>query len=92
MKGRRIYADEQVKLWLAPGDFGRDPRDGVWYARPPHGMGGPLTEAPSMGSLEHHEVVEHQDRTISVSPYILIEEPPMPPWHGYLERGVWRLA
>ena len=79
--GVRVYADEQGRLRLPEGGFGLDPRDGNWYARP-HGH--------STGCLSRHEVVEHEDGTITVSPSILFEEPPLQPWHGYLERGGWR--
>ena len=58
MKGRRVYLDDDNKLWLAPGDYGKDER-GVWMARPPHGMGGIYTGAPGSGDFSLHEVVEH---------------------------------
>ena len=59
----------------------------VWECRPP---GQPESV---QGNLANHEVTEHEDGTITVSPSILIEtswagEPVT--WHGYLERGVWR--
>lgn len=44
----------------------------------------------SVGDLSGHEVTEHDDGTITVSPSILINQPPDKQWHGYLERGVWR--
>lgn len=45
-----------------------------------------------VGDLSRHEVVEHEDETITVSPSILVGRPggPRPAWHGYLERGIWR--
>jgi len=91
MKGRRVYLNNNNELWIAPGDYGKDER-GHWMARPPCGMGGVLTEAPDSGDLSLHEVVEHEDGTITVSPSILITQPPLPEWHGFLERGVWRTA
>ena len=62
-----------------PGDYGQTTA-GEWYACVPH-------EKPNhWGFLDRHEVTEHPDRTITVSPSIELE-----PWfHGYLERGVWR--
>jgi len=78
--GRRVYLDEHGHLKLAPGDYGKD-TDGVWKARAPR---------LSSGDLRNHEVTEHEDGTITVSPSILIEQPPIGTWHGYLERGVWR--
>ena len=65
VKGRRVYPNDQNELWLKPGDYGKHPRNGQWNARPP-------SEYVSMGSLEGHEVVEHEDGTITVSPSILI--------------------
>lgn len=98
MNGRRVYAGEDGHLRLAPGDYGQDNR-GVWQARPPAMVidGAPSREHPLSGSLEQHEVTEHEDGTITVSPSILISYPWGDPpreieWHGYLERGVWRQA
>lgn len=83
--GKRKNPDADGVLLLADSEYGKDPRDGVWYARPP-GM--------NMGSLENHQVAEHEDGTITVSPSILIQYPNRrkepKEWHGYLERGVWR--
>jgi hypothetical protein len=81
MKGRRLKDGDDV---FAPGDYGRL-ADG-WYARPPRGH---------MGCLRNHEVTEHEDGTITVSPSILItstrgDGTAKEVWHGYLERGVWR--
>ena len=47
---------------------------------------------PVVCALGAHDVVEHEDGTITVSPSIQvtrrIDEPEL--WHGYLERGIWR--
>lgn len=75
--GRRL-ADDTVSF--AEGDYGRI--KGVWYARP---LGSHL------GSLANHEVTEHEDGTITVTPSILVDDG-RGQWHGYLERGVWRRA
>jgi hypothetical protein len=79
LTGRRLPDGVDI---FAPGDYGKVA--GVWHARPPRGH---------LGSLANHDVTEHDDGTITVSPSILItyrgadgEET----WHGYLERGVWR--
>lgn len=57
--------------------------DGEWYCGVPHrGFG--------IGRLSLHQVVEHEDGTITVSPSILVETGDGRRWHGYLERGVWR--
>ena len=66
---------------LQPGEYGKNTL-GVWHCRPPWQHAG--------GCLARHTVVEHEDGTITVSPSILIEQPPLGTWHGYLERGVWR--
>lgn len=79
MIGRRIYPDERGALTMREGDYGRDGQ-GVWHVRPP---------GCHAGSIPHHEVVEHEDGTITVSPSILLQDE-NGTWHGYLERGVWR--
>ena len=65
-----------------PCDYGKQP-DGTWYCVTPSGR---------FGGLAKHTVVEHEDNTITVSPSILVSEPRVDdtPWHGFLERGVWR--
>lgn len=86
MNGRRIYPDAEGRLWLAPGDYGRA-ANGEWLARPPTDPGQHLT-----GSLRNHEVTEHEDGTITVSPSIMItghDDDCAVQWHGYLRRGVW---
>jgi hypothetical protein len=80
--GRRVYDTDA----FAPGDYGRHPADGNWYACTPGGH---------LGNLSAHDVVEHEDGTITASPSILIsvrdsKENRVELWHGYLERGVWR--
>jgi hypothetical protein len=79
MNGRRVYPDEQGNLTLRERDYGKD-GCGVWCVRPPgcHAGGIPL-----------HDVVEHEDGTITVSPSILLDDGEHK-WHGYLERGAWR--
>lgn len=78
MNGRRVYPDKDGDLWLKEGDYGQD-KNGVWLARP-HGC--------NTGNLSRHEVTEHDDYTITVTPSILITGEKS--WHGYLTRGVWR--
>lgn len=73
---------------MDPGDYGRDPETGDWYARTPA-----AGELYLCGYLRNHEVVEHDDGTITVSPSILVSHPHrdgVRRWHGFLERGVWR--
>ena len=76
----RKYLDDNGQLWLAEGDYGQN-TDGNWLVRPP---------GRSMGELEDHDVTEHSDGTITVSPSIRSEWGERPYWHGYLERGEWR--
>lgn len=81
MKGRRLPDD--ASEW-SEGDYGRN--RGVWHCRPPR---------CHLGSLERHDVTEHEDGTITVSPSILLHSTDadgktVELWHGFLERGVWR--
>ncbi len=80
-QGRRVYLQEgQTYLPLQIGDYGKDVY-GRWHVRVPSGDGGMLTE---------HAVIEHEDKTITVSPSILLEGGMHGGWHGYLEHGVFR--
>ncbi len=81
-QGRRVYPREDGGLYLAEGDYGFDPRIGFWECRPP---------GCHAGTLRAHQVAEHEDGTITVSPSILIEDDGTGHgWHGFLQRGVWR--
>jgi len=81
MQGKRVEWNAQI---LNPGEYSKC--DVVWFCCSPNGF---------MGNLIKHNVVEHEDGTITVTPSILItinnskgvkEEL----WHGYLEKGTWR--
>jgi len=74
----RKYLDKNNHLVLGSGDYGKD-EHGEWHCKPP--------DAP-MGSLKDHQVTEHEDGTITVSPSIHLPDI----FHGYLRRGVWSLA
>lgn len=78
--GKRIYPgpDGQVHN-MRPGDYCLG-NDGLWYAFPPVPSLGP-------GCLARHQVTEHPDGTITVSPSILMTGRSC--WHGYLRRGEW---
>lgn len=83
MNGRRLPDNAER---FAPGDYAkRILSDGqvIWMARPPVGH---------LGDLRNHEVTEHEDGTITVSPSILVHNWDVGDWHGFLERGVWRTA
>ena len=82
-RGRRVFPDATGSLRLAEGDYGKG-TDGIWLARPP---------GDHLGDLRNHEVIEHEDGTISVAPSILItgeDGSGQTRWHGHLERGIWR--
>jgi hypothetical protein len=76
-----VYPNANGALALAEGDYGQD-NAGKWNVRPPGGHMGVLTE---------HEVTEHRDGTISVSPSILREPDGLGRggYHGFLKRGEW---
>jgi len=79
--GVRIYPDKEgFMLWAHPGQYGKT-KDGIWMCWPPSDVVGVV-------SFANHEVVEHEDGTITVSPSILITAEGQ--WHGYLEKGIWR--
>lgn len=73
----------QPHSWMEPGGYRRVlyPTGWTWEAMTPNGL---------LGNLAQHDVVEHDDGTITVSPSILVDAPRESSWHGYLERGVWR--
>ncbi len=80
-KGCRVYPDNDLTgliLW----DYGFWERAGHWVCMSPVGI----------GNLGGHQVVEHNDGTITVSPSILLNHglPGVDQWHGYIERGIWR--
>lgn len=79
MQGVRKYPNSHNSLQLKEGEYGKNPKDGIWYARPP---------GQRMCSIANHDVTEHEDGTITVAPSILITGETG--WHGFLERGVWR--
>ncbi len=80
--GRRVDEWDGSSI-LEKGAYAKSPKDGVWYAMTPNGR---------LGNLAEHDVVEHDDGTITVSPSILVTTGSYdrPPWHGYLRCGVWK--
>lgn len=80
MQGHRIYNPDLGSIIGGPGDYWYDDRVSGWMCNTPNGL---------YGSLTKHDVIEHEDGTITVSPSILVEGHDGQ-WHGYLERGVWR--
>lgn len=69
---------------LEQGEYGKN-TEGLWYCCVP---------APGFGTggLSKHTIVEHEDGTITVSPSILSTGHDGKQWHGYLERGIWRVV
>lgn len=77
------YRYSEIHL-LAPGEVARDPDTGTYYARTPNGH---------LANLIHHEVAEHEDGAVTVSPSISVTAGGIGEvYHGYLERGAWRNA
>lgn len=81
MQGKRVYSTPDGRLLLTSGDFGIDIKNNGWYCCTPNGH---------VGNLQGHDVTEHDDGTITVSPSILVSDDTGELWHGYLEHGVWR--
>lgn len=78
IQGKR--RDPQDGEMFEPGEYGR--YAGMWMGIPPG--------TDLLMNVSKHEVIEHEDGTITVSPSILISRGTPDEWHGYLERGVWR--
>lgn len=86
MIGRRDDAKATAGDILSPGEYGLDARTTPphWRACSPNGHG---------ANLSHHDIVEHEDGTITVSPSIGVGNDEVQfLYHGFLERGVWRPA
>lgn len=85
MQGNRIYPNKPGFLPLfKPGDYMYEEEHNRWILKTPNGL---------MGSIVTHTVIEHEDKTITVSPSILITYPIGEvnlTYHGYLEKGIWR--
>lgn len=81
LAGRRVHDVPTHKM--ERGDYGtvNTPDGPSWSACTPSG---------DHGNLDGHEITEHEDGTITVSPSILVTAGREECWHGYLERGVWR--
>jgi len=75
---------------MDPGDYGRSThpravggRAGWWQVCAPDGSSGSI-------SPELHDVIEHDDGTITASPSLDFSKRKPGGWHGWLERGIWR--
>ena len=77
--GKRVRAERGFSHRLLAGEYGQHAHDHHWIGCTPNGH---------QCNLSRHEVVEHEDMTITVSPSLQFETGKR--WHGYLEKGVWR--
>jgi hypothetical protein len=64
---------------LRSGEYAKS-SDGTWYAVTPNGL---------LANLLKHQVTEHEDGTITVTPSILVSQGTVGSWHGFLNRGIW---
>lgn len=86
MTGRRVRAPEGSHVSDAlekPGDYGFA-EDGALWVILPHGENVRLPPKSAGG----WGIQEHEDGTVTVTPSIFCHSEP--PWHGFLEHGVWR--
>jgi hypothetical protein len=89
MIGRRTHI-EDLQESTKPGDYWKG-SNGRWWCAVPVEVG--EDELPIIGALGRHEVTEHDDGTITVSPSILVQGTKGEElYHGWLEHGVWRSA
>ena len=75
----------EIEPELQPGDYAYalneiNPPHQLWIMKAPNGDLGSLR-----GSV--HQIVEHDDGTLTVSPSIQFETGQR--WHGYLKAGIW---
>lgn len=81
MSDKGTRQDNPNSLLPKNGEYGKD-INGDWFGMTPDGH---------LANLSAHDVVEHEDGTITVSPSILLSRPNNDIlWHGYLESGIWR--
>lgn len=96
MIGKRIYHPEGPEprprnVELAPGEYCYLPRYNLWLACSPNGHMCTLGQGhPPDVKGSTHDIIEHADGSITVSPSILISNAECELWHGYLQAGVWR--
>jgi hypothetical protein len=100
MQGRRLYCNDDglfldkeclgKPLQAQPGDYWdyvpQSTSKKQWAGRCPNGL---------YCNLAAHQIQEHEDGTITVSPSILVKGHATRAgndqvWHGYLEKGTWR--
>lgn len=74
--------DKPAHYGRATADRVRETRAGWWEVTTPDGHVGSLNP-------QVHNVVEHEDGTITVTPSIDMSKRTPRAWHGYLTRGVF---
>lgn len=90
MKIKGFRKDNPESRIPEPGQYGKDV-SGNWFGMTPTGM---------LANLQRHQVIEHPDGTITVSPSILVTTSPekqedgntkegKQKWHGHLNAGMW---
>lgn len=93
---RVVPIEKEGKLWLPPPEFGAYCfYEGHWWVVPPEPLeraildaeGMRLNVGPQWGSIEEHEVTEHEDGAITVNPSIAYEG--IYKYDGWLRRGEW---
>ena len=83
IEGKRVHSRDDGYLILKDGEYGFDVFSQQWEAKPPG--------FPGVANLSNHNVVEHKDGTITVTPSILVKRNNKgDEWHGFLEKGIWR--
>lgn len=86
MQGTRLKdTDTGLGLVLKPGEYIKLSTLGnsvvIWLCCSPNGL---------VGDISKHTIVENEDKTITVSPSILIRAYDNKEWHGYLINGIWK--
>lgn len=98
MVGTRVYPNDEG--WLdpmkmrQPGAYGKlGEGEALDDEKPDSPQRWWLVTAPSgeQGSLnpEKHQIIEHDDGTITVTPSIYYQTWPGEKWHGFLKAGIW---
>jgi len=82
MQGKRVYKQNN-EFPSNPGEYMKNP-DESWVFCVPTGIHGTINS-------KTWAITEHEDKTITVSPSILVTcHNPEYSWHGFLEKGIWR--
>lgn len=82
LQGKRVEDNTPIHV-LNPGEYCKYTLDSVkpyWQCCLPNG---------SYGNLTRHNILEHKDGTITVTPSILTKGS-QAPWHGYLLEGIFK--